>query len=67
MVPVRSEVSKKSCTNTEGPLRVNAVINTNSSPLTGLGWKADGQPGRMSAFTVTGHSEALKRADLHGR
>lgn len=37
-----------------------AVIQTNSSPMTGLGWKADTQPGVMSAPTDTGRSEALK-------
>jgi hypothetical protein len=44
-----------------------AVIRANSSSMTALGRKADIQPGRMTAFTVTGHSEALKRADLNDR
>ncbi len=43
-----------------------AVIQTNSSPMTGLGWKAAIQPGRMSAFTNTGHSEAPKLPKLNG-
>ena len=32
-----------------------AVIQTNSSPMTGLGWKADTRPGRTAAFPDTGH------------
>ena len=44
-----------------------AVVQTDSSSMTALEWKADAQPGRMSAFTVTGHLEALKRADLNDR
>jgi hypothetical protein len=35
-----------------------AVVPPNSSPMTGLGWIADTQPGRMSALTDTGRSNA---------
>jgi hypothetical protein len=35
--------------------------------MAGLGWKADTRPGRMSALTNTGLSEALKRPDLNVR
>ena len=43
-----------------------AVIRTDSSPMAALGWKADAQPGRMSALTDTGHSERLRQTDLNG-
>jgi hypothetical protein len=42
-----------------------AVIRTNSSAMTALGRKADIEPGRMSAFTDTGRSGALKQVDLN--
>jgi hypothetical protein len=42
-----------------------AVIQTNSSRMAALEWKADTRPGRMSALTDTGRSAALKRADLN--
>lgn len=44
-----------------------AVIQTDSGSVAALGWKADIQPGRMSALTNTGRSEALELADLNGR
>jgi hypothetical protein len=43
-----------------------AVIATDSSAMTALGWKADTQPGRMSALTDTGRSEALRRPESNG-
>jgi hypothetical protein len=36
-----------------------AVVQTYPSRMAALGWKADIRPGRMSAFTDTGHSDAL--------
>jgi hypothetical protein len=43
-----------------------AVVHPNFSPMTALGWKADTQPGRMSAFTNTGRSEPSKSLELNG-
>ena len=43
-----------------------AVIQTDSSAMTALGWKADTRPGRMSALAEIGHSEALRKPDLNG-
>jgi hypothetical protein len=43
-----------------------AVVETDSSPMTALGWKADIEAGRMSALTKTGRSKALRVPDLNG-
>jgi hypothetical protein len=43
-----------------------AVVGVDSSRMAALGWKADIQPGRMSAFTYTGRSVLPKIADLNG-
>ena len=47
------------------PLSV-AVIQTDSSPLSTLEWKADTRPVRMSVLTDTGRSEALKLPKFDG-
>ena len=44
-----------------------AVIQTNSSRMTALEWKADIEPGRTSALTNTGRSAALRGPDLNVR
>ena len=44
-----------------------AVVGVDSSRMAALGWKADIQPGRMSALTDTGRSEALEWPDLNVR
>ena len=44
-----------------------AVVRTHSSPMAVLGRKADTRPGRMSALTDTGRSDALRTPELNGR
>ena len=44
-----------------------AVVQTNSSRMSALGWKADTRPGPMSALTDTGRSNALEEPDLNVR
>jgi hypothetical protein len=43
-----------------------AVVREDCSSMPGLGWKADNQPGGMSAPTDSGRSGSLKQADLNG-
>jgi len=43
-----------------------AVVQNDSSPLSGFGRLADTRPGRMSALTDTGRSELLKLPKLDG-
>jgi hypothetical protein len=43
-----------------------AVVHTNSSPMTALGWKADTQLRGMSALTNTGRSEVTEFPELNG-
>jgi hypothetical protein len=43
-----------------------AVVQTHFSPMSGLAWKADTRPGRISAFTHTGRLVLPKIADLNG-
>ena len=43
-----------------------AVAQTDSSPMAALGRKADTQLGGGSAFTNTGHSEAMKKPKSNG-
>jgi hypothetical protein len=43
-----------------------AVVQTHSSLMAALGWKADIQPSRMSALTDTGHSISFNSAKLNG-
>jgi len=40
-----------------------AVVQTDSSPMTALGWKADTRPGRISALTDTGRSDRQNLPD----
>ena len=44
-----------------------AVVQTDSSSMTGLGWKADIPPGRMSALAKTGRAEALRSPKMSVR
>jgi len=43
-----------------------AVMQSDSSSMAALGWKADTQPGRMSVPTNTGRSVALKSPKFDG-
>lgn len=43
-----------------------AVVQTHSSPMAGLGQKADIQPGRMSALTNTGRSAFRNPTETNG-
>ena len=43
-----------------------AVIQADSSAMTALEWKADTQPGWMSALTDTGHTEGPELPKLNG-
>ena len=43
-----------------------AVVEAHFSPMAALGRIADGHPGRMSALTNSGRSDALKWPDLNG-
>jgi hypothetical protein len=43
-----------------------AVVRTHSSSMTGLRWKADIHPRRMTALINTGQSEVLKLPKLDG-